>query len=237
MPDNSRRKRKKAHKLRPGVGATCSVLIRFLHPSRDVRSAILNFTSSQRLEDLLLIKEEEKEINHKKTQCFVFRHDRFPNIELYASKRWTKVEKEGSETQLFVINDEVSSNVSDNVNTPIESVNEEGGDDEAIDDEVEITPNVLNARNTNEDIMYVRGLGLAVDDDNEPAPENVPEPTNPNDEPLPSGLKDPTQSWEWDGFDERKKYGHYNMKARMKGLNGVALEGKLLFELFCYFIY
>ena len=150
MPDNSRRKRKKAHKLRPGVGATCSVLIRFLHPSRDVRSAILNLTSSQRLEDLLLIKEEEKEINHKKTQCFVFRHDRFPNIELYASKRWTKVEKEGSETQLFVINDEVSSNVSDNVNTPIESVNEEGGDDEAIDDEVEITPNVLNARNTND---------------------------------------------------------------------------------------
>jgi len=202
MPDNSRRKRKKAHKLRPGVGATCSVLIRFLHPSRDVRSAILNLTSSQRLEDLLLIKEEEKEINHKKTQCFVFRHDRFPNIELYASKRWTKVEKEGSETQLFVINDEVSSNVSDNVNTPIESVNEEGGDDEAIDDEVEITPNVLNARNTNEDIMYVRGLGLAVDDDNEPAPENVPEPTNPNDEPLPSGLKDPTQSWEWNGFNE-----------------------------------
>ena len=187
MPDNSTRKRKKAHKLRPGVGATCSVLIRFLHPSRDVRSAILNFTSSQRLEDLLLIREEEKAINHKKTKCFIFRHDRFPNIDLYASKRWTKIEKEGSETQLFI--NEVSNNVSGNV--------------EAIDDdEVEITTNVLNVRNTNEDIMYVRGLGLAVDDDNEPAPENVPEPTNPNDEPLPSGLKDPTQSWEWDGFDE-----------------------------------
>ena len=123
----------------------------------------------------MLIKEEEKEVNHKKTQCFIFRHDQFPNIELYSSKRWTKIEKEGSETQLFI--NEVSNNVSDNVN--IESVNEEGGDDEAIDDEVEITPNVLNARNTNEDIMYVRGLGLAVDDDNEPAPENVPEPTNP----------------------------------------------------------
>ena len=172
-------------------------------------------------------------MNHKNQGCFIFRHDDFPNVELYATTRYTKVVKEGAEVGLF--NKEVSNNVNVVGVANHDSEEEQG---EALDDDVvEINHNVLNARNTAEDIMYVRGLGLTVDDDNAPAPENIPNSTTPNDEPLPSGLKDPTQSWEWDGFDERKKYGHYNMKAQMKGLNGVALEGKLLFELFCYFIY
>ena len=230
MPEQPSRKRKSNPKLRPGVGATCSVLIRFLHPSRGVRDTILNYTSAHRLDNLLLIKEEEKLVNHKNQKCFVFRHDRFPNVELYSSKRWTRIDKEGPELQLFT--NEVSTDVNDSVSNDDSAAR--GGVDEALDDEIELDMNVMNATNTAEDIMYVRGLGLTVDDDNAPAPENVPDPTTPNDEPSAHGLKE-TQSFGWNGFDERKKYGHYNSKAQMKGLNGIALEGKNKFELFIYF--
>ena len=43
-----------------------------------------------------------------------------------------------------------------------------------------------------EDIAHVKSLGLGVDDDNEPAPENIPNKNPP--EKI-------DQSWGWDGFD------------------------------------
>ena len=224
MPEQQSTRPRSNRKLRAGVGASCSVLIRFLHPSLEVRAKILNFTSSQRLENLLLVREEQKLVNHKNQGCFIFRHDDFPNVELYATTRYAKVVKEGAEVGLF--NKEVSNNV--NVVGVANHDSEEGEQGEALDDDVvEINHNVLNARNTAEDIMYVRGLGLTVDDDNAPAPENIPNSTTPNDEPLPSGLKE-SQSFGWDGFDDRKKNGNHNTKPQIKGLKGVALEGKLI---------
>ncbi len=51
-----------------------------------------------------------------------------------------------------------------------------------------------------EDILLVRNQGLEVDDDNEPAPENIPAV---GDIPLQTNLY-PGQTWGWDGIDQRE---------------------------------
>ena len=41
-------------------------------------------------------------------------------------------------------------------------------------DPVEVPANFMHMKNRAEDIAAVRGMGMMVDDDNDPAPENVP---------------------------------------------------------------
>ena len=69
------------------------------------------------------------------------------------------------------------------------------------DGPAEINNSVYNARNTTEDIMTVRGMGLDVDNDNDPAPQNVPTPG----EDTSNGLNE-DQSWGRQAFaSERDK--------------------------------
>lgn len=56
---------------------------------------------------------------------------------------------------------------------------------------------VFRAGNRNEDIEFVRNQGLVVDDDNEPAPENIPQ-----EQVTFSRLFD-GQSWGYNGIDRR----------------------------------
>ena len=58
---------------------------------------------------------------------------------------------------------------------------------------------------TTEDVENVRAMGFGVDDDNDPAPENVP---NPNEAVVTTedGLYT-GQQWGWAGFCNRKKEG------------------------------
>jgi hypothetical protein len=64
----------------------------------------------------------------------------------------------------------------------------------------EIADFVFNAQNWAEDIALVRGMGFMVNNDNKPAPENVPADSTPpvNGEALLEG-----QKWGWDGIDCR----------------------------------
>ena len=74
---------------------------------------------------------------------------------------------------------------------------------------VEFEDRLFHAGNNAEDIANVRLMGLAVNDDNNPAPENIPGAdgaTLPND-----------QTWGWDGIDTRKAR---NLK-KCKGRNEV----------------
>ena len=50
------------------------------------------------------------------------------------------------------------------------------------------------------DIALVRNMGFEVDDDNEPAPENVPGGNAP---PVNGGALLEGQEWGWDGIDRR----------------------------------
>ncbi len=61
---------------------------------------------------------------------------------------------------------------------------------------------VFNAQNWAEDIALVLEMGFKVDDDREPAPENIPT----NNEPSAAGLRE-GQEWGWDGIDQRATLG------------------------------
>ena len=87
-------------KKRIGIGAECSVLVKFLHPRKKVVAQMPNAGHHERLSGLLSIRREMKQVNQKKQMCIVFRHDSFPDQELHAVTRYAKVDKEGAEEHL-----------------------------------------------------------------------------------------------------------------------------------------
>lgn len=64
-----------------GVGSECSVLLDYVHPANRVAEVLPDRSTTDRLEGVIVIKRKE---------------------ELHASKRYVRVEKEGSPKHLFV---------------------------------------------------------------------------------------------------------------------------------------
>ena len=148
-------------KLRLGVGAKCTVLLKYLHPGKLIDTKYPNRTAQSTLDNLLAIRQEVKKVNKKEQHCILFRHGKFEGLELHCVNRWVRVIVEGPEEHLFVpvnISQKEKGNTIAN-----EEVDEGGGQD--LDDQV------LRARNCPEDIAVVRAQGLQVDDDNVPAPK------------------------------------------------------------------
>ena len=167
------RKRKKQN----GVGANCRCLKRFLHPRAIVDAKYPNATQQERLDGLVAIRREEKAVNRVQKWCVVFRHDDFPNQELHCSERYAVVQQEGAEADYFQ-QVQVDNNQED------AAVEQE---ENAIE-----TPNV-GGSDLQENINRLRDEGYDVDDDNDPAPENVP-PANP----PPQEAEAPSLFGEWD---------------------------------------
>jgi hypothetical protein len=148
---------------RQGIGAKCTVLKKNLHPKKRINERYINFAKESRLEGLVAIRQEKKKIRGKDQLCIVFHHEDFPNEEVYCATRWAKVTQEGPDNCYFEVPE-----------VPVEEV---------ADPEEEVTPvpNIpkeLFNRNHRighrEDIELFWQAGFGVDDDNEPAPENVP---------------------------------------------------------------
>jgi hypothetical protein len=134
-------------KLRHGIGANCSVLIKRLHPAKLVADKFPNLAHGRRLSDLICLREEEKMVTRKLQTCFVYRHQDFEGKELHAVRRWSQVESEGSDTQIFgLTNNPVDAEVTDTEEEP--------------EIRLEIPTFVRNAGNRAEDIAEVRALGL-----------------------------------------------------------------------------
>jgi hypothetical protein len=97
----------------------------------------------------------------------------------------------------------------------------------------EIADFVFHAQNRAEDIALVRDMGFEVDDDNEPAPENVPSllnaPARVNGGDLFEG-----QEWGWDGID-RRAIVQGSMYNGPTFLNDWSPNEKTYAELFIYF--
>jgi hypothetical protein len=175
-------------KLNLGIGAECKVLVKFLHPRKLINDLVIsNPTSNQRLERLLVIRQERKTVDRKEQLCVVFRHHSCEGKELYLVDTYALITLEGAPEHFFQ---------KPRVNpTPLlETVTQIAQEVEAI----AIKQNIFCARNTREDIEMVEQMGFQVDDDNNPALENIPGRTNENHDN--SGLK-----WGWNGFDARKK--------------------------------
>ena len=140
-----------------GERAHCSVLLKFLCPSKVIAETILNPVRDQRLDDLIAISREVTTRGGKTFVSIFYRSDTIPG-RLHSAERWATVLEQGT-GEIW------------------------GGEPEATTAAAPVVPNeanepiadfIFNAQNRAEDIALVRAMGFEVDDDNEPAPENIP---------------------------------------------------------------
>jgi hypothetical protein len=187
-----------------GSGAVCSVLVKYLHPKPVVAATIVNAVHGQRRDDMVAVRMETKRVNRKEQQCVFFRCEAF-SCEVYCSMRYVKVLTPSPDATRFSM---VMQNEDDS------------GDEEQVEQGVRM-PEILRPYDVTENIHAVRASGLDVDDDNDPAPENIPT-TDPH------GTNHNTTTWGWNGFCYRRMANVEDTKPRLKGLSGVGLANATL---------
>jgi len=232
MSTNNSRNRIKANL---GSGAICRVQSKFLHPRKLVAEHFMNISSKDDIGNLIALKVEERKINYKTRNCIIFRHETVAeNNEFYACIPYTHVVTPGSSEHFF--NKETYNNNAslvtgevdeDGVVNLIGACNEEGNG-------VELPESAHHHRSSNkEDISFFRNLGLDVDDDNDPLPENVP--TEQEETNSSAGLKE-NQTWGFSGIDYRKAAGFFKSKPQMKDCTQDDLYTKPILWYFLFFL-
>ena len=90
-----------AKKKRNGVGAKSTVFLQYLHLAKTVLDKYPKQSHNDKLEELLVIRQEMKVVNCMEREIVVFCHDTFNNAEYHCVSPWVKVTKESPEAQLF----------------------------------------------------------------------------------------------------------------------------------------
>ena len=163
-----------ARAKRNGIGARCSVLLRKLHPGNVLAERFPNFGSQERLYDLITVKKDDVICGGRVMQMIFFTSATVPNESLFASPGFVKVIEEGDKADYFE-----PSATRASTPAPVPGAHEPA-EGELLDEAV------FFSNNTAEDIAIVRNQGLYVDDDNAPAPENIPTANAPT--PVDNGL-------------------------------------------------
>ena len=180
----------KNKRLRNGVGAVVTVYKKFLHPRKEVCAKYPNANKGDLLDHLLVVRTEEKTVNKRHQLCVMMRHVDFDDgLLLYAVARYCKVQIEGPVEHFF---NDTSLDDPEDVANVAAVVGEEGP--------IEV-PAIFNG----EDASNFRAQGFGVDDDNEPAPENIPQ--------AEDSIED-CEFFAWDEMtlDERRKAGVRDVK-------------------------
>ena len=188
-----------------GIGAVCIALRRYIHSRKYVNTKYPNAAQRDWLEGLLVVYQGVIKVNHP-------RHDDFSNQRLHCVKRYAKVITEGGVADLFDNTEEESTAV------PVEN-EEEGADPSLVTQEL--------SDNTNEDVARFKKEGNGVDDDNNPAPENIP---------TPAAKDDKVTYHEWGSRSNicyRQSEGHVNKTPKL--FKKVVVRGKASY--IYYFIY
>ena len=81
---------------------------------------------------------------------------------------------------------------------------------------------------TPEDIKYIRNLGLNLDDDKEPAPENIPVPTQAQ---VSASTLHEGQEWKNDGLCQQRMSNVHNCGASIRDVPLAVLKKKSFFEM------
>ena len=92
-----------------GAGAVVKVLLRYIHPSAEIRSKYVNPDKGKRLSGCVVLKKGIKVVNRKDQAVIIFCHEEFENTELYAVSGYVAIEEEAPSTEFF--NDEDNSGV------------------------------------------------------------------------------------------------------------------------------
>ena len=150
-----------------GVGAVVSALIRFIHPSKHIRQKFPNPVTGQQLSDCETVRQELKKVSQRDQLVIVVHHADFKTdsgdfIDLYAVKRYWKVQKAGDVDLRF----------------DAAPTNEGGGQEE----EMVALPAAVDDYINGDRVNTIEALQdvVEVDDDNDPAPENVPQQSDNN---------------------------------------------------------
>ena len=159
-------------------------LIRFIWPSNNVAAALVYPEPGRHIDDLIVISRDVTTRGGKTFVSIFIRSSTVPGL-LHAAERWIKVEEQGPPDQLW--EDAAPAEVA----AAAVYIDEQGE---------EIADVFFNAQNQAEDIALVRNMGFEVNNDKEPAPENVPAGNAP---PVNGGALLEGQEWGWDGIDRR----------------------------------
>ena len=164
----------KTPKLRSGVGAVASLMSKFVHSSRSIRHKYPNRPKNHNLQGVILVEVDAKVVwrGADAIMVFVFTHFDFPDEQFYAAKRYIHVTQEGKDDSLFVLVESFIPAVSAGSIGPLkfDKTNHANGEEE------NDAPILLSVRTSNlrsEDMVELRRQGISIDNDNNPAPENV----------------------------------------------------------------
>jgi hypothetical protein len=174
--------------LRVGEGATCSILLKFLRPSREMSERFPNALPTQRLDDLVAVCFAVFTRGRSSYPAIFFTTPTFPGVELQAAKKKVKVLQEGHPGSYWGDVPNFPFKLPPALQDPVDA-----SDDNFAND-------VFFARKNAKDIARVRAEGFEVNDDNDPAPENVPQGDAPPF--MDAGLYE-GQTWGWNGIDCR----------------------------------
>lgn len=172
----------------PGVGARASALAKMLHPSEVIRNRFPNMDPALRLQDLVMVGEGTRRINRREQGAYLMRHDDFPNVTFHCVKRFVRVDTEGAPEHFFT-NNQDETNAEEN---------KDEEEEEAPNLPGEVTEAMQHGQNLGTDEVARLAQLIEMDDDNAPAPENVP-----NQEPNPPNAI--AETWGHDGICDRRQ--------------------------------
>ena len=161
-------------------------------------------------------------VNQKEQFVIIFTHNEFPDIELYAVNRYFSIEEEGPPSEFF--NDERTGD------TVAGAVNINNNEDVVEEDTLisEAIRQIDNLRVGGEvEASDLHNAGLAVDNDNDPLPENLPSrrsTTNTESECT-------YQEWGHSGICHRRNVVNNNTLPQLKVANHSNFNRVQLFEL------
>jgi hypothetical protein len=182
-------------KKQAGTGALVSCKTRFIHPSALFRAEGPTTFAHETI-NLVMVGIAEKNVRRKVQNCYILHHDNFKNEdgsfkELYAVCRNCRIEQEGPAEGFFV--DEVEAVVVEDASVVDADVQPVFGAD------------VIEFRQ-GDNIAVLLRHGIDVDDDNQPAPENVVDIADNNNNDLTY------EEWGFPGICERRKYHFLKLK-------------------------
>ena len=157
-----------------GVGASRTISMRFLHPKNKVKEVIYNQTASQKLSGLILQGKEEKTIRKEGKECVVFHHKDFGGHLIWALQHCVSVDVEGPHEFFFEAEGGAAA-----VAPAGEAEQQQAQQQQAQQNDVEeelpaAIQEVIGCGNLDND--DATAAVPMVDDDNELAPENLPNP-------------------------------------------------------------
>ena len=162
-------------KLHAAVGAVASVRSNYIHPSKLFCDKYPNRPKNHKLQGVVLVEVDAKFMRRGANAIlfFVFTHFNFTDQQLYATKQYIHVTKQDEEDSLFFLTEAVIHAVSVGAIVTL-SVDENNCADgaEANDALILLLGRTLNLHS--EDMVELCCQGIAIDNDNNSAPENVP---------------------------------------------------------------